>query len=100
METTLNVPSISCGHCERTIREAVAPLQGVRAVEVDIAERRVHLVYDDKRALVAALDALDSEGYPAVTDEPVESQADDGEECELALVEARGSGGCACCGPA
>jgi copper chaperone CopZ len=43
----LNVPNISCEHCQRTITNALAPLAGVRSVNVDIATRQVTVDYDD-----------------------------------------------------
>ena len=35
----LNVPDISCEHCERTITNALTPVDGVRTVNVDIPTR-------------------------------------------------------------
>ena len=32
----LNVPDISCEHCERAITNALTPISGVRSVNVDI----------------------------------------------------------------
>ena len=37
MNTTLNVPGISCDHCKKTIEGAVGQLDGIGMVEVDIA---------------------------------------------------------------
>ena len=45
--TILNVPDISCEHCEKTITEALAPLEGVRNVGVDIPKRQVRVDYDE-----------------------------------------------------
>jgi copper chaperone len=42
----LNVPDISCEHCEKTITRALSPLEGVRQVRVDIARRQVTLDYE------------------------------------------------------
>ena len=38
--TVLNVPDISCEHCERTITNALQPVDGVRSVRVDIPADR------------------------------------------------------------
>ncbi len=37
---TLNVPDISCEHCERAITGALSPVDGVRSVRVDILPGR------------------------------------------------------------
>ena len=42
----LNVPDISCGHCQATITNALTPLDGVQAVNVDIPTRKVTVEYD------------------------------------------------------
>ena len=40
---TLNVPDISCEHCERTITNTLQPVSGVRSVQVDIPARQVRV---------------------------------------------------------
>ena len=61
----LNVPDISCEHCERTITEALAPLEGVRDVGVDIPRRQVRVEYDDALVTVQRLEeVLAEEEYP------------------------------------
>ena len=42
----LNVPTISCHHCENTINEALTPLAGVSSVNVDIPAKKVTVEYD------------------------------------------------------
>lgn len=42
----LNVPDISCGHCQATITNALAPLAGVASVSVDIPAKKVTIQYD------------------------------------------------------
>ena len=44
---TLNVPDISCEHCERTVTNALRPLEGVRDVHVDVPTKRVRVTYDE-----------------------------------------------------
>jgi len=46
-DATLNVPAISCEHCERAIMLALAPVPGVRSVAVDVAGKRVRVTYDE-----------------------------------------------------
>ncbi len=64
-KTTLNVPDISCEHCERTITEALTPLDGVRAVKVDIPGRTVNVDYDEQTVGVDRFkNVLQEEDYP------------------------------------
>jgi len=63
--TVLNVPDISCEHCERTITNALTPISGVRTVNVDIPGKQVHIDYDDSRVSVDQMkDVLQEEDYP------------------------------------
>ena len=63
--TTLDVPDISCEHCERTITEALAPIAGVREVKVDIPSRQVRVDYDEQAVDVDRFKAvLQEEDYP------------------------------------
>lgn len=62
--TTLTVPDISCGHCKESIEGAVADIDGVAAVEVDIEPRTVNLSYDESRvALDDIKAAIHAVGY-------------------------------------
>ena len=61
----LNVPDISCGHCQATITGALAPIPGVDSVGVDIPTKKVTVRYDPT---IVGLDrmkeALADEQYP------------------------------------
>jgi copper chaperone CopZ len=46
--TLLNVPDISCEHCERAITNALSPVEGVRAVNVNIPAKQVRVDYDER----------------------------------------------------
>ena len=59
----LNVQGMSCGSCVKHIKEALAPLAGVEAVEVDLAAGQVRITGTPTGA--ALLAALDAAGYPA-----------------------------------
>lgn len=58
------VPGMHCGHCERAVREEIAAVAGVSAVEVDLEAKLVTVSGDalDDRALRAAIEAA---GYEA-----------------------------------
>jgi copper chaperone CopZ len=63
--TVLSVPTISCGHCEKTITEALTPLAGVSSVSVDIPTKLVTVQYDASSASVDQFkDVLAEEDYP------------------------------------
>ena len=62
---TLNVPDISCEHCERTITSALQPVEGVRTVSVDIPAKQVRVDYDEAHVNVETMkDILQEEDYP------------------------------------
>lgn len=65
---TLNVPDISCEHCERTITEALSPVDGVREVRVDIPGKQVRVEYDE-----GTVDVDQMKGILQEEDYPVES---------------------------
>lgn len=63
--TLLNVPDISCEHCEKTITEALSPVDGVRDVRVDIPAHQVKVDYDEQTVSLQRLkDILAEEEYP------------------------------------
>ena len=62
---TLTVPDISCEHCERAITNALAPIEGVRAVSVDIPGKQVLVDYDEAQVDVEKMkDILLEQDYP------------------------------------
>ena len=61
----LNIPDISCGHCQATITNALTPLDGVQAVNVDIPTRQVTVEYDPTIVdLDRMKEVLAEEDYP------------------------------------
>jgi copper chaperone CopZ len=61
----LQVPDISCEHCEQTITQTLAPVDGVRAVRVDIPSKLVTVDYDDTKINVDSFKRmLAEEDYP------------------------------------
>ena len=62
---TLNVPDISCEHCERAITNALTPVEGVRTVNLDIPGKQVRVEYDAAHVDVEKMkDILQDEDYP------------------------------------
>ncbi len=59
METLiLNVPAMTCGHCESAVRGEVAKVAGVTAVDVDLVSKDVRIEGTglSVEALAAAID--------------------------------------------
>jgi copper chaperone len=66
--TVLNVPDISCEHCERTITTTLEPVDGIREVHVDIPARQVRVEYDDNQVNLERIKALlQEEDYPVAS---------------------------------
>jgi len=64
-QVTLNVPDISCAHCEKTVLGALQGQPGVNSVQVNIPSKAVYLDYDESAtSLDTVKSLLDEEGYP------------------------------------
>ena len=64
----LNVPDISCEHCERTITAALQPVDGIDAVAVDIPARQVRVDYAPAEISVDRIkEVLADEHYPVAS---------------------------------
>jgi copper chaperone len=62
---TLNVPDISCEHCERAITGALQPVEGIRNVQVDIPAKTVRVDYDEAQVNIEKMkELLQEEDYP------------------------------------
>ncbi len=63
-DKTLSIPGISCGHCKKTIENALSALPGVDKVEVAVDRKTVALRYDGSSATYQAVIAnLDDQGF-------------------------------------
>ncbi|HKV45145.1 MAG TPA: heavy-metal-associated domain-containing protein [bacterium] len=61
----LTVPDISCEHCARTIRQALAPVEGIHELDVDIPAKQVRITYDAHVVGTERMkEILGAEGYP------------------------------------
>jgi copper chaperone len=61
----LNVPDISCDHCERAITGALSPVEGIETVTVDIPAKQVRVAFDEARVGVDEMkEILAEEEYP------------------------------------
>ncbi len=86
----LNVPDISCAHCERTITNALTPVAGVRSVAVDIPEKRVRVDYDEKTVDVDRMKSvLADEDYPVASVSEAAEKPSTGSTCACCNAEAQ-----------
>lgn len=66
--TTLNIPDITCEHCERTITNALKPIEGIQEVAVDVPAQQVQMEYDpDRVSLEQIKTVLEEEYYPVAS---------------------------------
>jgi copper chaperone len=64
----LNVPDISCEHCERAIREALAPVKGIQGLDVNITAKQVRVIFDESQVAIEKMkEILEREGYPVAS---------------------------------
>ena len=63
---TLKISGMTCGHCVRTVKEALEKVDGVEDARVDLEEGRAVVAYDAARTSSRALaNAVMNEGYMA-----------------------------------
>jgi copper chaperone len=60
----LRLPDISCGHCERAVKAAIASEDPQAVVQVHLAEHRVEIASSLPETRLREL--LAAEGYPAL----------------------------------
>jgi copper ion binding protein len=64
-ELTINVPGMTCGHCEASVKEEIGKIAGVRRVDVDLVTKDV-VVHGDDLDLDTIAAAVDEAGYEIV----------------------------------
>ena len=57
----LTLPTMTCGHCVRTVTETVQRVDGAAKVEIDLATHRVRIESQQPEQVFA--EALTEEGY-------------------------------------
>lgn len=69
--TRLDVPGISCEHCQRAVTEALTPIPGVSRVDVNLPGKQVFVEYDQSAVSLDRLKAvLAEEDYPVAAATP------------------------------
>jgi copper ion binding protein len=64
--TTYEVKGMSCEHCVRAVTEELSALDGVSAVDVDLASGAVTVTSESPLAADAVAAAVDEAGYEVV----------------------------------
>lgn len=65
-ETTFYVENMTCALCPVTVKAAMSGVEGVKSVEVSLAARTAHVVFDPALTDAAAIaHASEQAGYPA-----------------------------------
>jgi copper chaperone CopZ len=64
-QLTFNVPAMTCGHCERAVRDELSAVAGVEAVDVDLESKDV-VVTGAGLTTADLVAAIDEAGYEAV----------------------------------
>lgn len=59
----LTIDAMTCGHCEKVVRQTVQRLDPRARVEVDLAAKKVRI--DSTHDTQSIREALSEEGYPA-----------------------------------
>lgn len=66
-ERKVQVPSINCGHCTKTIIDEVEQLDGVEAVEASVADRAVTVRFGPPASWEQIAALMDEIGHPPVS---------------------------------
>lgn len=59
----LNVPDMSCGHCQATVTDALMDIDRNAQIDVDLANRQISV--QSSASAQAVIETLEKAGYPA-----------------------------------
>lgn len=60
----LNVPGISCSHCEISIKKALNQFKGIKNINIDLNKKTVVFDYDESKAKLEEIKtAIEDQGY-------------------------------------
>ena len=65
MKKTLLVEGMSCGHCEKAVKNALNELEGVSKVEVDLATKKVEIEGEELNDILIK-GAIEEAGYEVI----------------------------------
>lgn len=67
MEKILNVEGMSCGHCEKSVKDSVGSLTGVTNVEVNLDSGEVKVDYDAAVVTFEAItETIERQGFDVI----------------------------------
>ena len=66
MERTIMVKGMTCGHCEKAVKEALAELEGVNSVKVDLETGKVVVEGEGMKDQLLE-DAVIESGYDVIS---------------------------------
>lgn len=71
----ISLPTIQCGMCARTIKNAIGNLEGIIKSKVDLENKKVTIKFDDSKISKEEIEnAITSAGYDA-NDKPANAEA-------------------------
>lgn len=87
MEATIGIEGMTCASCTGTVQRAVADIEGLRGVKIDLLMQRGHFVYDAATTNVDAfVEAIDAVGYdPSVLVAPHAVATANGDSVRLSV---------------
>lgn len=65
MKKSLLVEGMSCGHCEKAVKEAVGEIEGVERVQVDLTSKKVDVEGENLKDDIIK-QAIEKAGYDVV----------------------------------
>ncbi|HHY73470.1 MAG TPA: heavy-metal-associated domain-containing protein [Bacillus bacterium] len=60
---TLKVSGMTCGHCEKAVKNALSAIEGVEQVDVELKTGKVEVVANEHVSEQALKDAVEEQGY-------------------------------------
>lgn len=51
-KTEITVTGMSCGHCERSVKDAISELDGITGVNITLATGKTEVEFDDAKVSV------------------------------------------------
>lgn len=61
--TTFSVPGMSCAACKNAVERALAPADGVAAVEIDLAAKTVAVRHEEPATVGRLIELIEGQGY-------------------------------------
>ena len=66
MQTKLKVEGMSCSHCEKTVKKAVAVIDGVVEVIVELSDKTVTVTHNETVTFDIIKNEIEDQGYDVI----------------------------------